>query len=381
MESGCTFCRKKSPHINDCFREIIDESDVFIDVHRAIRRMAPAPRYRVPKGEVVAAPESPVVVGEDLIDLNDEQKGPTPAPRRNASMDGQKLNVNGSHFEPASSAKAAFHKRRTSSTGASTNRENPPKRTNTTDRLEHLKHLGPSNLASRPRQTRYNTVKIKPGGITMSENNSKGREPSESSRMLSPTPAPQGELGAGLLQSAGKDAKDGVLALQVGYGSTGSSPKAANGTSPIQEHNENSSSPPHKPNNQFNNSTTALANQSTASLGSLQKRNSGSSKPRKTDSVVLSGSITENIVDAGGIKKTVLEMTSSSSDDVEDSGAATASGAADDSRGSSHSSGGPVGEGKENDGGGKKKRRRRKRKGAKADGEGSEETPLLGRQD
>lgn len=37
--------------------EIIDESDVFIDVHRAIRRMQPAPRFRVPRGEVVAQHE------------------------------------------------------------------------------------------------------------------------------------------------------------------------------------------------------------------------------------------------------------------------------------------------------------------------------------
>ena len=34
-------------------REIIDESDVYVDVHKAIRRMAPAPRTRVPKGKVV----------------------------------------------------------------------------------------------------------------------------------------------------------------------------------------------------------------------------------------------------------------------------------------------------------------------------------------
>ena len=34
-------------------REIIDESDVYVDVHKAIRRLAPAPRTRVPKGKVV----------------------------------------------------------------------------------------------------------------------------------------------------------------------------------------------------------------------------------------------------------------------------------------------------------------------------------------
>src|SRR4051794_35940735 len=34
-------------------REIIDESDVFVDVHKAIRRMTPAPRTRVPKGGIL----------------------------------------------------------------------------------------------------------------------------------------------------------------------------------------------------------------------------------------------------------------------------------------------------------------------------------------
>jgi len=56
---------------------------------------------------------------------------------------------------------------------------------------EHLKHLGPSNLASRPRQTRYNTVKIKRAG------NSPSRSPQTQSHL---------------------DAKDGAHALQAGYG-------------------------------------------------------------------------------------------------------------------------------------------------------------------
>lgn len=360
-------------------REIIDESDVFIDVHRAIRRMAPAPRYRVPKGEVVAPPETVTVTSEDLIDLDDEHKEPTRAPARFASSDGQILKVNGS-LESGNPPKAAASDiRRASSIGGASDREGPPKRTNTMERLEHLKHLGPSNLASRPRQTRYNTVKIKPGGTTVPDNSSKSREPSEASRMLSPTPASQGGVGAGLVQTAGKDAKDGVLALQAGYGTTGLSPKVSNQITETQEHDENHPTSPQEP-NQSENPPTARVGRSSTSLGSLQKRDSGSPKSRKTEHVVRSGSITENIIDAGGIKKTVLEMTSSSSDDVEDGGVATA---ADDNRGSQSSLDGVVEEqadGKENESGGKKKRRRRKRKGGKADGDGNEETPLLGGQ-
>lgn len=48
--------------------EIIDESDVFIDVHKAIRRMQPAPRFRVPRGEIVAQhePDHPTQQEGDL---------------------------------------------------------------------------------------------------------------------------------------------------------------------------------------------------------------------------------------------------------------------------------------------------------------------------
>ena len=366
-------------------REIIDESDVFIDVHKAIRRMAPAPRYRVPKGKVVAAPETVTITTEDLIDLDDEHKEPTRGPTRFASSDGNILKVNGSHAESGIPPKAVSNVRRTSSIGGASDREIPLKRANTMERREHLKHLGPSNLASRPRQTRYNTVKIKPGGTggtAVADNDSKSREPSEASRILSPTPAPQGGVGAGLA-TAGKEAKDGVLALQAGYGTTGLSPKISNGTTKAREHDESGSTPPQEDKYQSENSPTARAGRSTTSLGSLQKRDSGSPKSRKIDHIVRSGSITENIIDAGGIKKTVLEMTSSSSDDVEDNGAATASAAANDSRGSqspSEATAEEQADGKENDTGGKKKRRRKKRKGGKSDEDGGEDTPLLGRQ-
>ena len=46
-------------------------------------------------------------------------------------------------------------------------------------------------------------------------------------------------------------------------------------------------------------------------VGSMK---SGAFPPRTKKTRARSGSITENIIDAGGIKKTVLEMTSSSED-------------------------------------------------------------------
>ena len=355
-------------------REIIDESDVFIDVHRAIRRMAPAPKYRVPKGEIVAPPETPIVINEEnLIDLDDEPKPPSQALRRQATSDGHTGKANGPHPEPGNSLMTGSQLRRTSSVAGTSEREGGPKRSNTMEMREHLKHLGPSNLASRPRQTRYNTVKIKPGGGSLADSSSKSQETTETPENLSMSTAPQGGVGAGLLNSAGKDAKDGVLAVQAGYGSSPKDSKrgdykdSENESSERQEFNNKAESPPSV-------HTSRSASQST--LGSLQKQNSGTSNFKKTNSVARSGSITENIVDTGGIKKTVLETTSSSSDDIED-GQATA--IASNVNGAQSSGGGLAEEAKENEAGGRKKRRRKKKGGkvGKGDGEAGENTPLL----
>lgn len=349
--------------------------------------MAPAPKLRVPKGEVITT-EDPIVVGEEnLIDLDDEDKteDKTPKPqalRGNATLDGPTMKPNGSHVELGTSPRNASYLRRTSSLVGASDNESPVKRTNTAEMREHLKHLGPSNLASRPRQTRYNTVKIKPGGGSVVENATKSQESPDSPTLLSLSGAPQGGVGAGLLSSAGKDAKDGVQAVQAGYGSIGASPGTPQkGDQSFQLDGNNASS---KQTSSDNPRTTSSSSNSTLAPLNDDYR---TKKARKYKSA-RSGSITENIVDTGGIKKTVLEMTSSSSDDVENQ--ATAAAAADDGDDNDHDdhaqpdddedpAGGVSGDGKENDakgGGGKKKRRRKKKKGGvKTD----EDTPLLER--
>ena len=335
--------------------------------------MTPAPKSRVPKGEVVAA-ENPIPAKEEnLIDIDDDQ---TPKPqtlRRNATLDGPPIRLNGSHSDVGTSPKDASYLRRTSSMTGASDREGPPKRANTTELREHLRHLGPSNLASRPRQTRYNTVKIKPGGGSIAENASKAQEFTDTSGHLSLPAAPQGGVGAGLLGSAGKDAKDGVQAVQAGYGSIETSPKTPKkGDQGFQLDKEED--------NTYQNSGRSRpdSSNSQSTLGSLNGA-SRRTNPRRFHNVARSGSITENIVDMGGIKKTVLELTSSSSDDIENQ---TADDKDDQNQAQVENESleeDGSGDGKENDGkaegGGKKKRRRRKRKGAKGD----EDTPLLER--
>jgi metal transporter CNNM len=131
--------------------EIVDESDVFIDVHRAIRRAMPAPTRRIPKGVVTVDPPSASGAPADLVNI---EEGATLTPE-----DLQRAQT--TENEPAKH-KATSALRRRSSAGNSLRSDNHGiKRASTDEIKQHLKHLGPSNLASRPKTTRYNTVKIK----------------------------------------------------------------------------------------------------------------------------------------------------------------------------------------------------------------------------
>ncbi|RDW85482.1 CBS-domain-containing protein [Coleophoma crateriformis] len=296
--------------------EIIDESDVYIDVHKAIRRMAPAPKARVPRGHIIGNPDNATLhAPEDhLIDLTEEHveamnitaKAQSNGEARSATP----VTVLGT------SPKTTFVRR--ASSGA--DGRNVAVRGNLTDMREHLKHLGPSNLASRPKQTRYNTVKIKTGlpGKLDSRTNSGLHRDSIVEEPYRDEPAPHGGEGEGLLKSAGKDAKDGVHALQQGYGSFGKSPTksqtseihSSDGTrEEVPDLSTSGNSRPQSPKQTEHES----AEGSSDTLGSLRSRGSGSLQ-RKRGSA-RSGSITENVIDTGGVRKVVLETSTASSDD------------------------------------------------------------------
>ena len=160
---------------------------------------------------------------ENLIDLTDED-GPDVRRVVTEGHNNVKNSMLGDRF---SSPKTTAALRRTSSTTGTSNSDRGyfQMRADTPEMREHLKHLGPSNLASRPRQTRYNTVKIKPGGGSIiegpakrAEGQAKSTDAKDSSMINSLATAPRGGVGEGLLNSAGKDAKDGVFTLQTGYG-------------------------------------------------------------------------------------------------------------------------------------------------------------------
>ncbi|KAJ8106678.1 hypothetical protein OPT61_g9381 [Boeremia exigua] len=351
--------------------EIIDESDVFIDVHKAIRRMAPAPRSRVPKGAVILdasrrPSEAQAVDGE----TDTEQNG---GPRK-MSMP-----------EQSDVLRPAMFTLRRRSTG---NKTTDPLRADDPEVMKHLKHLGPSNAANRPKSTRINTVKIKPGSTaspqpeiptTIPENS----RPALQGVLAQSSHAPEGGIGEGLLSSAAGEASDGVHSLAVGYGTmaapSGDRVSWKSGRSGAKNMGEDAISPGAQPTyadvvsenhdgHQGEQSRGRRNSQST--IGSLHSRKSRSRSPPKKRHTARSGSISENIIDVNGVKKIVLETTSSSDSEGKLAGS-QADGAEDSRQPSEDESPQP------SKGDGKKKRKKRGKKKNKG-GNSSESQPLLG---
>lgn len=337
--------------------------------------MTPAPRTRVPgrvpKGEVVTDAAHP-----PENKLNVDQNGSHPnagAPRKVSAP------------ELSSSPKVTtFLRRRSSGNKGSMDRGGLalPLRSDDPDVKQHLKHLGPSNAANRPKSTRINTVKIKPGGIGIPNT-----IPEDTQRPKDGTPtvdshAPQGGIGEGLLENAGREASDGVHTIAVGYGTMQlnsdrtSWKDGKNGLKPAEEEPASPKSTTADENTKLiidNTSGSKQRSKSVSTIGSLHSVRSQSPDPPKKRQTARSGSISENIVDLNGVRKIVLETTSSS--DSEEKGASRpADRSQEQDRGTSSEADPKAGENE----GGKKKKRKKRGKKKKNGGESSESQPLLG---
>lgn len=268
--------------------------------------MAPAPKSRAQRGSVA---EHPIVhMPEDrLIDFAEEHE---PTVKKILSADHAS---DAAMKDYGTSPKTTFLRRSSSGMDGNT----VAVRGNMNDMREHLKHLGPSNLASRPKTTRYNTVKIKSALAPRSESRTDSSIIHESvaeERYLDyPSPAPEGGEGEGLLRSAGKEASDGVHALQQGYGSFApNSPRRLSNKQYDGKNDENEplikpSSRPESPTKPVTRVDSHESQRSSDTLTSLHSVSSG----HKKKGPARSGSITEHTVEAGGIRKVVLETTSS----------------------------------------------------------------------
>ena len=308
-----------------------------------------APRYRmpkekVPKGDVVVNPEADVAAGaeENLIEIDSEPPPSHAAIKRLTTSEAKSDESKNDPSLLSSSPKRSSIGRRNSSIATTSDRDFRSRRGENPEMREHLKHLGPSNLASRPRQTRYNTIKIKPGSGSFSEaaKATAKNGSAEPVPILQLPPAASGGVGEGLLSSAGKDASDGVHAVQAGYGTID--------LGSIQVVSQKAQSSPHP--------RSDSRPSSSGSTSSGTRRSRAFSPIKK--GTVRSGSITENVIEADGIKKVVLEMTSSSEEQQEQA---------------AEGEGSKEGEAKDEGKGGKRKRRRKRKKTGKK----GEEAPLL----
>lgn len=297
--------------------EIIDESDVFVDVHKAIRRMAPAPRTRYSKHPAEEEEAKEPTESEPLLARKDSKE----KLRKSSVSNGQGT---------------TFMMRRKSSNASDSTRDTvKPVRSNTTDLRQHLMHLGPSNAASKPRSTKYTSVKIKPGVGTIPEGAATdgGRLRGNSLDILNP--GPDGGEGAGLLKNAGLDARDGVSALSAGYGTIpdhNARPRTPAGdadsmsakeaselankhVSSPRDGSTNGSFPSRFTNNKLVIGDLEEYDDENDTLGELEGPSRDRSNVRRT---ARSGSITETTVDLNGMQKVVLETTSSSEELGED---------------------------------------------------------------
>jgi metal transporter CNNM len=286
-----------------------------------------------------------------------------------------------------------------------------PVRSDDPDFYSHLRHLGPSNAANRPKSTRINTVKIKPGQVpdipqTIPEYARPASSPapgldSPSTVLAQDSHAPEGGVGEGLLASAGREASDGVHSLAVGYGTMAapasdrmswksgrSGPQEDEPRSPFYEANENGEiivdnqyEEPSRPQSQSRNGSIpeeqrpgTQRSKSASTIGSLHSAHSPSNSPLKKRHTARSGSISQNVVDVNGIKKIVLETTSSSDSEDKTLLVAQADGAQDskDHSDDESNAGSKAGGNKKK----QRKKRGKKKKGTGGDGEDSQ--PLLG---
>lgn len=332
--------------------------------------MAPAPRTRVPKGEIVvdSAKRRP---SEMANDSGTETEHMLSRGERKLSLPEQGPKV----------PKFLVHRR---SSGGIDRPHTLALRGDDPEIKEHLKHLGPSNAANRPKSTRINTVKIKPGLVNTIPEHS--QLPSCGAQPLTPSHAPQGGIGEGLFGSAGREASDGVHSVAVGYGTMGSERMSwKSGRSGAKQADEDIATSPKS--NVGDNTAKIIVDarpsskaspeelirsKSVSTIASLRSTHSDPPSPYKTRQPARSGSISENIVDLNGVKKIVLETTSSS--DSEGKRSPTVEVAQTEMQHSETESHGTE-TGAPAD---KKKKRKKRGKKKKHQGSSSESQPLLG---
>ncbi|KAI5919661.1 hypothetical protein F4810DRAFT_477906 [Camillea tinctor] len=303
--------------------EIIDESDVYIDVHKAIRRSHPAPKARTQR-------KDPAVKDGVLVDIQEGADGQSGKLQRTTSLNDK---VNPSNLSSSPKMTTLMMRRSSAGQDGQMVTTTVPVKANLDEMRDHFKHLGPSNPASNPKSTRVTAVKIKPG--TASAPNSQQRTNSATADIVIEDQEDGVNERTSLLRP-----KDGIQALQQSY----------HGVSPADG-------------DSYQKPSLNVESETRRTEQSKSKSSSSENSPVDNADVdaigrrkrfVRSGSITENIVEAGGVRKVVLEANSSSESEAHGSTA------------SAPSNGGAASATNAQNGGKKKNNnRRKKRKGGK----------------
>jgi metal transporter CNNM len=293
--------------------EIIDESDVYIDVHKAIRRLTPAPKarlHRVNSGTQAVA--KPTYTEHDVESADAAESNPRARrPGSVSALSEAQVQVLSSSPHPDNPRAATLMMRRSSAgIDGQMSHTTVPVRTNFEEMKQHLRHLGPSNPATNPKGTKSTTVKIKPG-----------HSHPISSRVGSigevyVAPPREDDETTSLLNKV--NGKDGVQALQVEhYGSTGQSPTRRIS----QPKNGSASTEPGADDLKDEGTQTVIVQPDVAvEVSPISEPSHASSSesltaqtPKRT--YVRSGSITESVIETRGVRKVILATTGSNEDE------------------------------------------------------------------
>ncbi len=345
-------------------REIIDESDVYIDVHKAIRRLQPAPRAR-PMRHRSTTSEFGAAASSSATKVAYDDGEPAASTQAQAMF--RALSRTDDRALSTSPKMTTIMMRR-SSTGADGRKTQStvPVRANIDEMWQHLRHLGPSNRANNPKNTRSTTVKIKQGHVyvgpvvvpdrvpieenvnspIIEDETGDESEAGETTALLAKMPGG----GAGGQQSRSPSPRQNYGATHdtaeanVTAGSIDdAAPARPTGTSLSQVATRSSES--------ISSQVSSRQRQITGSLGRVSSspsinaeqsriglrhesaaRSSSESSPNRATallsmadlqsptsrrSLVRSGSITENVIETRGIRKVILETTSSTEEEEE----------------------------------------------------------------
>ncbi|KAI5283877.1 hypothetical protein KEM54_001766 [Ascosphaera aggregata] len=284
--------------------EIIDESDVFVDVHKAIRRLTPAPKLLLPKGLFV-----PSVSSRSRFDnVNGENRlapSAIPGPLQAAYMHSRGGHNNASNSPWSNKA------------GASGSAEDllNERKFSEDDIREHLKRLGPSNPSNKPLQTRILNVKIKPGAVDgkseiispidlsrpVSADQSAPSDADDQSPVETRTPLLRRKSGVGTVVSTYGTLDDDDIPR--GSSRDDASTKSSNDTNFTTEiaSADNNGADSLRP-------TRHASRHSSGSWSSDVTSPTGSNTPGPSRRATNSGSITEQVINVNGIQKVVLQI-------------------------------------------------------------------------